>query len=156
MANYAYLINTQEMIASRETIREKGIAHKVVSEAAYRIPVPWLLCFTAADLVDAYCSLFDQTTDEKSILKFRAPITTREQAKKNLLTCEMIFPALCDDEDIGRAYWQHAVDALDNLTYRYLTIDPVEIFYCTMSRRSKSNLRLVFRESKNRCKIFSS
>ncbi len=122
MANYAYLLNVGLPTNSREVLdlarKREGREYVSVEGPKYRIPLPWLRCFRQEELrpylLDDYA--------------MQVPVTTVEQAIRNLTESWPMYLQLVGNEAIARGYWQDAIDALRAFRLPYLTIDVDEIF----------------------------
>lgn len=130
MSNNAYLINTPMRGSDLASLRGQWL---IVAEAKCRIPLPWLCMFGEADLRP--CTItFNQTRvvdgQRRTLLgKFPIlnPCTSVQAAKGHLAKARYLFETWAGDAETGVRHWREAMDALDELPFEYLTIDPTEI-----------------------------
>lgn len=130
MSNRAYLINAALLSGDpaelKASLASDGPEYVEVAEAANRIPVPWLCCFREADLQPVSVELTD-FEGNKTPFRFSAPRTEVSTAISNLEAALPIFEALAGSAEVGRAYWQAALDGLRELPLPYLTLDPIDV-----------------------------
>ena len=132
MANRSSLLNTsirtgdlRVLIAALES---DGTEYVEIAEGANRIPVPWLCCFTQADLLP--CTVpYTTLAGKESAVDLLIPCTTAALAVKNLAESLSLFERVVGDKTIAFGYWQDAVGKLQNLPLPYLTMDPVEVLF---------------------------
>lgn len=132
MSNNAYLLNTSTPISDpyrlAELRNEPGNDYLEVSCAAYRIPVPWLLCFRATDLQTVEIPMDDDEGDSR-ILRVQLPCTRVELAKENLQEALPVFVRLANDEALGKEYLDFALKALSVYPLPYLSLNPMEVAF---------------------------
>lgn len=130
MANRTYLINSSVLTSDRKSLQlaldEHGAEYAVVAEGAYRIPVPWFVCFGLEDLQISKTtwSKMDGTEFEQEL---KIPCCTVSSAVVRIEASLPIFVRLAGNLEIATPYWQYSVDCLKKLPLPFLTMDPWEV-----------------------------
>jgi hypothetical protein len=132
MANRAYLLNTSVLTSDpyllRTKLEEPGNDFADVAEAAYKIPIPWLCCFTKEDI--RIVKVPPEIGEESGkIVEVGLPCTTITQALENLTRALPLFEDIAGNAKIGRAYWLNAISCLQALPLPYLTMNPLEVLF---------------------------
>lgn len=91
------------------------------------IPIPWMLYFGLEDFQLASVQWGDDTS---SVLPM--PCTSVQQARDRVLKTLPLFERLAGDAQIGKEYWQEAIDTLAKLPFPYLAMDHVD-WLCMMA-----------------------
>ncbi|MBV8633451.1 MAG: hypothetical protein JO002_03085 [Burkholderiaceae bacterium] len=135
MANRAYLLNTATKTSDPYLLANQlgvpGNDYLEVSAAAYRIPVPWLLCFRVEDLcaVDVKIESSDDDQEATCVTQTQLPCTTVEQALLNIEQALSLFERIAGNQMLGRGYWQLALDTLRTYPLPYLAMNPLEVMF---------------------------
>ena len=85
------------------------------------IPIPWLPYFGQEDFQPA-----NVRWNEETLYHMPMPCTTVEKARERILAAQSTFERIAGDADLGREYWQKALDLLDGLQYPFLALDHAE------------------------------
>ncbi|MDK1286647.1 hypothetical protein [Pseudoalteromonas umbrosa] len=128
MSNNAYLVNCEKKTACSENVYSSDIKYKLLATGANKVPVPWFFCFQEQDLVDV-TSEMESSSGEKEVFTYKAPVLEVEKAIENLKNSKELMIAFCQDEVLGTQYWERAVADFKSLTYPYIFLDPLEVFY---------------------------
>ena len=151
MANRAFLLNTSFLTSDPylldAKLKEPGMDFVEVAEAAYKIPVPWLLCFKPEDIrpvsvrfeeeddedEDDEDNEADEADNEPSArtVEVGLPCTSVKQALQNMEQARPIFEAIVGDSKLARTFWQNAMSYLQVMPLPYLTVNPLEVMFMT-------------------------
>jgi hypothetical protein len=125
-----YLLNadyplTSLVLRSSDGRPTKGKAD-VIGELRDLVPLPWLACFKASDLVP--CSV-EMTAEDgtKSVHELLQPCTPTENALINLDRAKPFFERLTGERILAGAYWQRAVTEIKRYTRHYLALDYADL-----------------------------
>ncbi len=128
MSNRALLLNTAFLTSDPylldTKLSEPGMDFVEVAEAAYRIPVPWLLCFRPEDIRPVSVPLEDERTQEVGL-----PCTSVKQALGKMERSLSIFESIAGNSKIAQMFWQNAMFYLQALPLPYLTLNPIEVMF---------------------------
>jgi hypothetical protein len=151
MANRAFLLNTSFLTSDpyllEAKLKEPGMDFVEVAEAAYKIPIPWLLCFRPEDirLVTVQLEEEDEDDDDEdfdengnddhepsaSRVEVGLPCTSVKQALQNMEQARPMFEAIVGDSKLARTFWQNAMTYLQSMPLAYLTMNPLEVMFMT-------------------------
>lgn len=130
MANRGYLLNTSTLTSDPyllgARLKEPGNDFLEAGESAYRIPVPWLLCFRPEDFHPVTVTGRDGAQRQGEI---PLPCTSVSSAIANLSATLPIFHTLAAHDEIGEMYWRNAIERLRQLPLPYLTLSVLEVVY---------------------------
>jgi hypothetical protein len=137
MANRAYLLNTSTLtsdpFALSANVEKPGNDILEAAEAAYRVPIPWLLCFRAEDMQSVNVPMEnDPELGEPAgpdVAVISLPCTTVVKAIENLKSTRPLFWDLAGDKQMGEAFYQVAIRRIEALPMPYLTINPIEVTF---------------------------
>ena len=121
MSNQAYLLNIAHDPAAASAAENAGTTFDV-AEAADRIPLTWLFCFTASDRV--FSEDLHSTIEGAEVC---TPFVDVASAIRNLKASRPALVALAGSESVAQDYLDDAVAGLEGLPYDYLTIDYGEL-----------------------------
>ena len=106
MANRAILLNTPFLTSDpwllEGKLKEPGTDFMEVAEAAYKIPVPWLLCFQPEDIRPVNVPLETDADAPARAIEVGLPCTSVRQALKNMEQALPIFAAIAGHSKIGK------------------------------------------------------
>lgn len=125
MSNNAYLIACASRATSRAMVLEHNIDHDDVGCAAYRIPLPWFFCFTAADLQCTQGTY--AVNDLEQHYNMYVPCVETATALQQLTAARPLFRQFCQNDEIGDHFWQKAIDDLACVQLPYLLLDADEV-----------------------------
>lgn len=130
MANRSYLYNTAtprnnpyDLFAGLD---QPGGEFVEIAAIRERIPIPWCLCFASKDLFPFQLQ-YEDADGKAAILDLECPCCTVSSALLGLKKALPHFQQLAQDAELGRGYWQRAIDALSDLPYKFLTINAIEM-----------------------------
>ena len=133
MANRAILLNTPFLTSDpwllEGKLKEPGTDFMEVAEAAYKIPVPWLLCFRSEDIRPVNVPLETDADAPARAIEVGLPCTSVRQALKNMEQALPIFTAIAGNSKIGKLFWQNAMTYLQAMPLRYLALNPIEVMF---------------------------
>jgi hypothetical protein len=124
-----YLLNADYRITSLVLRSDAGLPPgkvDVVGELRDMVPLPWLACFKAADLVACDIELTDDDGSRRTE-KLLLPCTHIESALINLIRSRPYFERLTNEKILAGEYWQRAVDQLKRFKRPYLAIDYADL-----------------------------
>lgn len=132
MANRGYLLNTSTLTSDPyllgARLKEPGNDFLEAGESAYRIPVPWLLCFRPEDFHPVKVPVTGRDGGQRQD-EIALPCTSVSAAIDNLSATLPIFQTLAINEEIGERYWRNAIERLRQLPLPYLTLSVLEVLY---------------------------
>jgi len=148
MANRAFLLNTSFLTSDpyllNAKLKEPGMDFVEVAEAAYKIPIPWLLCFRPEDIRPVSVQLTEDDDDEDddgedagdddrdaatNAVEVGLPCTSVKQALQNMEQALPTFEAIVGDSKLARTFWQNAMSYLEVMPLGYLTMNPLEVMF---------------------------
>ena len=124
MGHFVYLVNSD--VSSNNTTREalEGVRHVELEGARGVCPLPWICCFRTNDL--APCTLVSENGSKHDL---QIPVISVEKAVGNLMASLPRFERLVGDAGVAREYWQHAVEAIKSLPYRFITLNVADFIF---------------------------
>lgn len=134
MANRTHLLNTPILTSDpyllADRLSEPGSDYLEVAIAAYKIPVPWLLCFRREDFQPVTVQFDeDEDGDTPAGVEVYFPVTSAEKALENMAQSLPVFEAIAGDAKLGKMFWQNAMTTLRGLPLPYLCINPIEVMF---------------------------
>ena len=132
MANWAHLYNVKLPTSDPAVFLEDDSSGQAqcleVADAAYRLPLPWLLCFRGAQVHPVAVPVVNWRDDTPAgDVIMHLPFVTVEQAVRNLERSQALFVQVAGDAELGEQYWREACEGLVELPWPYLAMDPVEV-----------------------------
>jgi hypothetical protein len=124
-----YLLNADYPITSlvlRSNAGRPAGKVDVIGELRDMVPLPWLACFKAADLVACDIELTDDDGSTRTD-RLLLPCTPIESALINLIRSRPFFERLTNEKVLAGEYWQRAVDQLKRYKRPYLAIDYADL-----------------------------
>jgi hypothetical protein len=98
----------------------------IIGELRDLVPLPWLACFTASDLVE--CDVELTSADGSSrVEKLLSPCAPIETALINLIRSRPFFERLTGEKILAEEYWRRAVNELKRHKRAYLAIDYADL-----------------------------
>jgi len=138
MANRTYLLNTAFPTSDPDLLEAKlsepGNDFVEVAEAAYKIPVPWLLCFQPEDIRPVRIPVeegedFESGDAAAGGVEVGLPCTSVKRALKNMEQALPVFESIAGDAKLGKMFWQVAMSHLQGLPLPHLTMNPIEVMF---------------------------
>jgi hypothetical protein len=120
-----YLLNADYRVTSLVLRSDAGLPAgrvDVIGELRDMVPLPWLACFKAADLVACHIELTDDDGSQRRD-ELLLPCTHIESALINLIRARPFFERLTNEKTLADEYWQRAVARLKRYKRPYLAID---------------------------------
>jgi len=138
-----YLLNADYRIKSlvlRSDVGRPAGKVDVIGELRDLVPLPWLACFKAADLVACDIELTD-ADGLKRTDKLLLPCTPRETALINLIRSRPFFERLTGEKMLAGEYWQRAVNELKRYKRPYLALDYADLLgFSTIDKVNAASL----------------
>jgi hypothetical protein len=135
MSNRSYLLNTSVLTSDpyllAAKLSEPDNDFVEVAEAAYKIPIPWLLCFRPADIRPVRVPLEDIDTGDTDAggIEVGLPCTSVKQAVENMARALPVFESIVRDSTTAKMFWQNAMTYLQAMPLPYLTMNPTEVMF---------------------------
>jgi hypothetical protein len=136
MSNRAYLLNTSLLTSDpyllAASLNEPGNDFVAVAEGAYKIPIPWFLCFRPEDIRPVRVPLEGDIENGNAAaggIEVGLPCTSVKQALKNMAQALPVFESIAGDSKLGKMFWQNAMTYLQGMPLTYLTMDPTEVMF---------------------------
>jgi hypothetical protein len=124
-----YLLNADYKINSlvlRSDVGRRVGRVDVIGELRDMVPLPWLACFKAADLVECDIELTDADGSKRTD-KLLLPCAPIETALINLIRSRPFFERLTGEKMLAGEYWQRAVNELKRYRRPYLAIEYADL-----------------------------
>ena len=118
MGHFAYLINTEISTNTTTTEALDGGQHISLEGGRGVCPLPWICCFRTNDLAP-----YTLVAENGAKFDIQIPVTSVEQAVENIKQSLPRYERLVGDTSLAREYWQHAVDGIKVLPYRFITLN---------------------------------
>lgn len=132
MSNDANLYNTSFLTSDPYLLSEKsqqpGNDYLIIANAAYKIPVPWLLCFRPEDMQLVKIPM-DEDDEDQGFIEARMPCTTVERALQKMEQSLPVFEAITGETKMAAMFWQMAVSCLKSLPLPYLALNAFEVMF---------------------------
>lgn len=120
-----YLLNSTFVPDDLASLSSPPPGHRILEagELDYAMPLAWLTCFRAEDLLDVRVTLedFDGNQTQATL---RIPCTRIETALERLNHSLPRFERLMGDHALAKACWSQALSELGGYRLPYLTLDP--------------------------------
>jgi hypothetical protein len=133
MANRTRLLNTSFLTSDpyllESKLSEPGNDYVEVAGGAYKIPIPWFLCFLPEDMRKVKVQFDADEDGEDNSVEVELPCTSVAQAIQNLEQSRPVFHTIVGDAKLADMFWQNSLNYLKGLPLPYLCLDPIEVMF---------------------------
>ena len=128
MSNNAYLFNLPEK--NNDFLNEKNRPKEYIylGTGSNKIHIPWFFCFDESDLMPVNYT-YESSSWEETTIKIMTPCTTVEKARNNLVNSLNLMQKNCEDDTLGKEYWEKSVSLFNDFPYEFITLYPVEVLF---------------------------